>query len=136
MNVRNCRKCGRLFNYAMGPIICPSCADAMEEKFKEVKQYVQNHPNCSMQEVVEECDVETQQIQQWLRQERLQFSEGSMVQLACEGCGDLIRSGRFCDKCKNSMANGFQRAITPDKPKMPEIKKDVKESPRMRFLDN
>ena len=37
MNVRNCRKCGAIFNYVMGPIICPACRDAMEAKFKEVE---------------------------------------------------------------------------------------------------
>ena len=113
MNVRNCRKCGRLFNYAMGPIICPQCREALEEKFKEVKAYISEHNGCGIQEVARECDVEVSQIQQWLREERLQFSEDSMVQLTCESCGTTIRSGRFCDKCKNEMANGFQKAITP-----------------------
>lgn len=135
MNVRNCRKCGRLFNYAMGPIMCPQCRDALEGKFKEVKSYIQNHPNCGIKEVSEECEVDTTQIQQWLREERLQFAEGSMVQLSCESCGELIRSGRFCDKCKNEMANGFQRSIAPNKPVAPPPQKNTKESPRMRFLE-
>jgi len=134
MNVRNCRKCGRLFNYVMGPITCPACKDALEEKFKEVKTFIQNHPNIGINEVSKECDVEVQQIQQWLREERLQFAEGSMVQLACESCGEPIRSGRFCDKCKNQMANGFQKAIQPAQAPKPVEKKDTKDSPKMRFL--
>ena len=32
MNVRNCRKCGAIFNYVMGPIMCPACRDALEAK--------------------------------------------------------------------------------------------------------
>ena len=135
MNVRNCRKCGRLFNYALGPMICPQCRDGLEAKFKEVKTYIQEHPNCGISEVSRECDVEVGQIQQWLREERLQFAEGSMVQLTCESCGCTIRSGRYCDKCKNDMANGLKQAFQPQKPLMPEQKKDVRESPRMRFLD-
>ena len=134
MNVRNCRKCGRLFNYAMGPLMCPQCREALEEKFKEVKAYISEHSGCGIQEVSRECDVEVSQIQQWLREERLQFSEDSMVQLTCESCGTTIRSGRFCEKCKNEMANGFSNAIKPTAPP-PVKKKETKEAPRMRFLN-
>ena len=134
MNVRNCRKCGKMFNYLSGPITCPQCREALEDKFKEVKKYVQDHAGCGIHEVARECEVDVQQIQQWLREERLQFSEDSMVQLSCESCGTTIHSGRFCEKCKNEMANGFKQAIAPKAPVEPPIKKDVKESPRMRFL--
>ena len=133
MNVRNCRKCGKLFNYAMGPIICPQCKDELEEKFKQVKTYISDHSGCGIQEVARECEVEVSQIQQWLREERLQFSEDSMVQLTCESCGTTIRSGRFCEKCKNEMANGFSNAIKPTAPP-PVEKKETKDAPRMRFL--
>ena len=133
MNVRNCRKCGKLFNYAMGPIICPQCKDELEAKFKEVKTYISDHSGCGIQEVARECEVEVSQIQQWLREERLQFSEDSMVQLTCESCGTTIRSGRFCEKCKNEMANGFSNAIKPTAPP-PVEKKETKDAPRMRFL--
>ncbi len=135
MNVRNCRKCGKMFNYLSGPITCPSCREALEDKFKEVKKYIQDHANCGIHEVARECEVEVQQIQQWLREERLQFSEDSMVQLSCESCGTTIRFGRFCEKCKNEMANGFKQAIAQKTPVEPPVKKDVKESPRMRFLN-
>ena len=68
MDVRNCRKCGKLFNYVMGPITCPQCRDKLEEKFQEVKAYVFDHEGCDIQEVSEACDVTPQQIKQWLRE--------------------------------------------------------------------
>ena len=37
MNVRNCKKCGKLFNYVSGAPVCPACKDALEKKFQEVK---------------------------------------------------------------------------------------------------
>lgn len=134
MNVRNCRKCGRIFNYVMGPLMCPPCREALEDKFKQVKTYISDHSGCGIQEVARECEVEVSQIQQWLREERLQFSEDSMVQLSCESCGVTIRSGRFCDKCKNEVVNGFQRSIRPTVTE-PAPKKETKESPKMRFLN-
>ncbi|MBP5152083.1 MAG: flagellar protein [Lachnospiraceae bacterium] len=134
MNVRNCKKCGKLFNYAMGPIVCPQCREALEEKFKEVKTYIEQNPHSGIHDVAEACEVEVAQIQQWLREERLEFTSDSMVQLVCETCGAQIRTGRFCDKCKNEMANGFQRAIQPQKAPEPQVKKDPRDSARMRFL--
>lgn len=135
MDVRNCRKCGRLFNYAMGPIICQSCKEASEEKFQEVKKYVYEHPGCGIQEVADECDVETKQIKQWLREERLQFSEDSAVLLNCETCGAPIRSGRFCEKCKASMVQNLGNTYKKEKPKAEPKKNDVKEKPKMHYLD-
>ena len=134
MNVRNCKKCGKMFNYAVGPIICPQCREAQEAKFQEVKKYIQEHPRCGIPQVSEECDVEVGQIQQWLREERLEFGSESMVVLQCENCGAQIYTGRFCEKCKNSMANSLNAAFKPAAPKA-EPKKDLKENPRMRFLD-
>lgn len=133
MNVRNCRKCGKLFNYAMGPLMCPECRDKLEEDFKKVKTYIQDHTGCGIHEVARECEVDVNQIQQWLREERLQLAEGSAMQLMCESCGEPILTGRFCEKCKNNMANGFQQAIKPAEAPKPQ-KKDERESPRMRFL--
>ena len=40
MNVRNCMKCGKIFNYAIGRPICPACKDKMDEKFRIVKEYI------------------------------------------------------------------------------------------------
>ena len=37
MNVRNCRRCGNLFNYALGPMICPKCREAMDAKLDKVQ---------------------------------------------------------------------------------------------------
>lgn len=132
MNVRNCKKCGRLFNYAVGPIMCPQCREALEDKFKEVKTYVSEHKGCGINEVAEECEVEIAQIRQWLREERLEFTSDSMINLNCESCGTTIRSGRFCDKCKNEMLNGFKSSTRPATPE--PVKKQEKENPRMRFM--
>ena len=71
MNVRNCRKCGNLFNYVSGPPICMACREKLEEKFQEVKKYIQDNGHAGIQQVAEACDVSTNQIHLWLREERL-----------------------------------------------------------------
>lgn len=134
MNVRNCRKCGRLFNYVSGPPICLQCREALEAKFQEVKKYIQEHAHASIPEVSEACDVSTNQIQQWLRDERLELCEGSGITLQCEECGASIVTGRYCEKCKANMANRLSDSIRkPEAPK-PQPKKDSRDNPKMRFL--
>ena len=135
MNVRNCRKCGRLFNYVTGPGICPACHEQMEAKFQEVRKYIQQHGRASMEQVSQECEVDTAQIQQWIRQERLQFSDDSPIRVACEMCGKMIGSGRFCNQCKDNMARKLNSAmgLTGVMVEKPEEKKNT--SNRMRFLD-
>ena len=134
MNVRNCRKCGIIFNYVMGPIVCPRCKEEQENKFQEVKKYVQDNRGADIHEVATECDVDPSQIRQWIREERLEFSADSPVQIACEKCGEMIRSGRFCEKCKNSMANQLNSSIQKKEAPRPQPKKDSRDNPKMRFL--
>ena len=136
MNVRNCRKCGKIFNYAIGPIICPSCKEALEAKFKEVKEYVQNNRNATVAAVSEACEVEPGQIQQWIREERLQFADDSPIKVSCESCGTMIGSGRFCEKCKTNIVRDLKCAIRQPKVEEPKpVKKKRPEKDKMRFFD-
>lgn len=137
MNVRNCRKCKKLFNYVVGPIICPACRDEMEAEFQKVKKYVQENPHCDIRTVSEACEVDPAQIRQWVREERLEFSDDSAVGLNCEKCGKIIKSGRFCDECKRDMTSTFNNAIGLGRGTVSNVKpqKPTKENPKMRFLD-
>ncbi|MCR5677752.1 MAG: FeoC-like transcriptional regulator [Agathobacter sp.] len=134
MNVTNCRGCGRLFNQLNNEKLCPACVKELEDKFQEVKEYLNEHPNASMNEVSKENDVSTKQIKQWVREERLVFAEGSLDGIECEKCGKLIKTGRYCDECKANLTNTLMSAI--DKPKVEAPKKKERTKERMRFLDN
>lgn len=133
MDVRNCRGCGKLYNYFQGPPLCPTCVKALDKKFEEVKEYVYDHPGVDMQEVSEKCNVSVAQIKQWIREERLAFTDDSMIGIDCEGCGVSIKTGRFCKVCKDKLARGFQELYPKEEPKMKP--KDYKDNARMRFLD-
>ena len=100
MNVRNCRKCGKLFNLVMGVPICPACKEALEKKFQEVKKYVQDNKGVTIHDVVENCDVEAQQVRQWVREERLEFSSEGVTGIICEKCGTTIATGRFAQNVR------------------------------------
>lgn len=134
MDVRNCRSCGRLFNYLSGPPICPSCKDKLEMKFLDVKEYLREKPNSSIQAVAEDNEVSTQQIHQWVREERLKFSDDSPIGLDCEGCGKTIKTGRYCEACKNKTKNELNSLLDKSKP-VAQKAKTKKEREKMRFLD-
>lgn len=135
MNVRNCRSCGRLFNYVTGPGICPLCREEREKKFQEVKKYIQDHRLASINDVSNDCEVDVNQINQWIREERLQFAEDSPIRVACEKCGTMIRAGIYCDKCKMEMTNNLNSAYKKEMPVQPEVRKNTSDRDRMRFLD-
>lgn len=138
MNIKNCRICGRIYNYIAGPNVCPACRDSMEAKFQEVKDYIREHKGASIQEVSEACEVDAQQIRQWLRDDRLEVTEDSAIYLSCENCGALIRSGRFCEKCKNDVTRGFNDMARADRAAEEAKRREAMRQPdhenKMRFL--
>lgn len=131
MDVKNCRDCGRLFNYIGGPRLCAECRTKLEEKFMEVKEYIRENKLATIAAVSEACDVSQKQITQWIREERLEFSEESTVTFQCENCGAAIRTGRFCNACRNDLKNNLQNMYPTATPQQQKTRRDGE---HMRFL--
>ncbi|SFQ00743.1 flagellar operon protein TIGR03826 [Butyrivibrio proteoclasticus] len=134
MNLRNCARCGKMFNYIGGQPICEPCKKAIEEDFQRVKAYIIENPTADLKQIAEDNEVTTKQIQQWIREERLMFAENSPLKMTCEKCGARILTGRFCDKCKASMADNLNNTFARPQPVIQQpVKQDKKAG--MRFLD-
>lgn len=133
MEVRSCRGCGKLYNY-LGPTTpaCPACMAAMEERFQVCKEYIRDNPGANIQRVSDDTETPIKMIKQWVREERLTFTEGSGVGIECESCGASILTGRFCQNCKGRMTQTLMNAVKKEAPVKVEKKK---ESDKMRFLD-
>jgi len=134
-NVWACRNCRKLFNSLFGKQICPACEEKMEKDLAKVKDYLWNNKGASLNEVGRECDVNPQQIRQWLKEERIQLMDGSVIDLFCDGCGAPITSGRFCNKCKGQTQAAFGSIVAANAPKPAAPARPEKDSPKMRFLD-
>lgn len=130
MELMNCRSCKRLFNYITGEQICPNCRDLIEKKFEEVKTYIRENPGKNINEVAEACDTTIKQIKKWVREERLSFSDDSLVGLECERCGRMIHSGRFCNECAGGLADAMTDAYKRERA---AIRKTA--GGKMRFLE-
>lgn len=111
-DVRNCRRCGRLYNYIGGPPICMDCRNADEEVFKKVKEYLYANPGATLSQVSMECDVSVEKIKMFLREGRLEITDGSNIILECEKCGKAIKTGRFCNECQSHLHNDISGTIS------------------------
>ncbi|HEY8349909.1 MAG TPA: FeoC-like transcriptional regulator [Clostridiales bacterium] len=110
-DVRNCRKCGKIFNYIGGAPICPACREKEEEDFQKIKKYLYENPGASLTQVSTELEVSVEMIKRFLREGRLEIAndDGNLL-LECENCGKAIKTGRYCPECERILASGFKSA--------------------------
>jgi flagellar operon protein (TIGR03826 family) len=115
MDVRNCKRCGKIYNYT-GSAVCGNCLRQEQEDFEKIREYLFRNPNSSTAEVSEATGVELKVISRFLKEGRIEadyikMSDGS--ELTCEKCGKPVQSGRFCEGCVKEMQADFSRAAKP-----------------------
>jgi len=106
MFATNCPRCGKLFTRT-GPPVCPECVKAEAEKYEEVRLYVKENPHVSAQVVSEECNISIKRILHYVREGKLELSEGMADLNLCSQCARPIKAGRLCEKCAKSTANAI-----------------------------
>jgi len=99
-----------------------------------LKEFIKTNPRSTIDEVSEGCEVPIPQINQWIREERLTFSDDSPIGLDCESCGKMIRTGRYCPECKNKMINSLGGG--PKKATAPARQPATNTKAKMRFLEH
>ncbi|MHC1749807.1 MAG: TIGR03826 family flagellar region protein [Cellulosilyticaceae bacterium] len=134
MEIKSCRRCGAIFQYVTGKPICPRCRKKEEELFQEVKSFLRENPGSNMAQISEATGAPIPMIESFLREGRIEVTPDSPLGISCERCGAMIRTGKYCDKCRNEVASdldGMARAMREDS-KQETVKQSEKE--RMRFL--
>lgn len=72
MDVKNCRGCGRLFNYIGGGyFLCPACMEALDKKFQVVKKYIQDNPKATMTEISQDMMFQSTRLRDGLERKDL-----------------------------------------------------------------
>lgn len=134
LNIVNCKKCGRIFQQVTSRRICPDCERELEDKFVEVRDYIRDHPNVSIMEVSRETEVSVEQLKQWVREERLLFTNAEGSGIECVMCGVPIATGKYCARCKEKMAHSLESAY--EKPKVTMAQPQASSSKgKMRFVN-
>lgn len=109
MNIRNCKECGRLFQYDGISKLCYRCRKKDDEDFRIVKDFLYENPKETITVVSEETDVSEEKILRYLREGKLEIvGENPGILLDCESCGKAIRTGRYCEKCAQNMERGLK----------------------------
>ena len=135
-DVRNCRKCGKIFNYIGGVPICPACREKEEEDFQRIRKYLYENPGAALTQVSTELDVSVETIKRFLREGRLEIAndDGNLL-LECEHCGRSIKTGRYCQDCERTIASGLRSAASQLRMELDSTNTSDRKSLGMRYLN-
>ena len=62
MEIKNCKRCGKMYSYLTGIPICDQCKQKDEDDFQKVKKYIYEHRGASMKEISDDCEVSVEKI--------------------------------------------------------------------------
>lgn len=133
MEVKVCMKCHRLFQYLSGIELCYDCKGMLEDKFQEVKEYIAERNGISITQISRECEVPIPQLEEWLKEDRLELAERICTELYCEKCGRSIYEGNFCSQCKRELLGKVGNALRKEKPHESGHNSEYS-GPRMHFI--
>jgi hypothetical protein len=80
------------------------CEKAEEEQFQNLRTYIDKEPLAGIAEISEATGVSPKRILQYIREGRLQVTQGLLGELRCTKCGEPIDEGSFCNACTVKMA--------------------------------
>lgn len=127
MDVRNCTRCGRIYNYDHYKI-CLSCRKNDEVDFQKVKEFLGENPGANISDVVDSTKVDTKKVIEFLKEGRLEIQGGGSILLECEKCGVGINTGRFCSKCTGGLQRELGQVMNSTK-----SREDAKEKSEEKF---
>ncbi|SFD11522.1 hypothetical protein [Butyrivibrio sp. YAB3001] len=135
MSVQSCKRCHILFQYSeTGPQLCPNCTKQDEADFDVVRQYLNEHPFSSGQEVNQATGISLESILRWLREGRLISLEMTGI-LKCENCGTPIFSGKFCTECRYKLVKDLKGIAAPKSEEQPVQMQPKQDVHGMQFMN-
>lgn len=138
-DLRNCRRCGKMFNSLNSSPICNPCKKEDEEVFKQVKEYLYENPRASLTEIANDLEINVNRIKGYIRDGRLEILEGSNLVLDCQRCGTSIKSGKLCKECSKGLTNELSesgKALAKEvKPTNETEEEETTRSGGMRYLN-
>ena len=102
----NCSVCGKLFSDT-GRGICYDCQIKMQDKEKEVVEYVRHNPMSKIPEIVEATGANETLIKRLIREGRFE-QVGVKMSYPCEKCGAPIIMGKICQACQDKVRAELQ----------------------------
>lgn len=101
-----CQYCGckhlELIN--LGIYRCESCGKDNYDDFQTIRNYLDKVGSASAIEIERNTGVSRNVVKHFFREEYLEIS-GNSISVPCESCGAPIRTGMYCEKCKQEMTS-------------------------------
>ncbi len=138
MTIRNCKKCGKIYQYDGVHKICLECRRKEEEDFEKVKEFLRDNPNSGINTVSQETGVEKKTIIEFIKNDRLIAEDIEIdVTIRCQRCGKEIKHGKYCENCISELKDEIESI---NKEKEDKKKKGYRTKENMhvadRFKDN
>lgn len=114
MDIRQCKECGKLFQYTGKPM-CVDCLDEFDKMFIKVRDHLYKNPDDTIKQVSEKTEIPEKYILTFLKEERLSLIDASGA-LICEMCKKPITSGRICENCREEL----KKVMPAEKPNTPK----------------
>jgi hypothetical protein len=106
--ILQCKICGMPF-FGVGGKLCRACLDQIEKDLMVVRDFVRVHPDAgSVSEISEKTGISQSTVIHLLKENRLSITAEDNA-LCCEVCRQPIRTGRFCEKCKNILVEQIDK---------------------------
>jgi protein-arginine kinase activator protein McsA len=120
MELRNCRKCQKLFISISGRLICQECYEVEEEKYDRILKYLGTHPDASIKEICEATQNSEESVVELVKKGKITLNVS--VVYRCEICGKKITSGKACPECRKKMEEELDKVIEKVKKEQGEAK--------------
>lgn len=97
-----CEKCHNNvmhFN-GCGTYKCPSCGHTALDDWGKVREFLYSHKNSTALDIENALGISRREVNQMLRESKIQVANGADTLLTCTICGKRILSGKYCERCE------------------------------------
>lgn len=99
----NCQYCGGdLKKVTVGTYQCLQCGKENYDYLQTVRNYLERNGAKSAVVIAKETGVPRESVDHFLRQEFLEIPKSAAERISCKKCGAPIRSGIYCERCKQA----------------------------------
>jgi len=95
VGIINCKACG-IVCLDNASHRCPDCQQELQQSEERVREYLEDYPGTSLDEVHKATRVPRQIIMEMIRNNRILTG---LMSYPCENCREPIVQGRICGKC-------------------------------------
>lgn len=111
MDLKNCIRCKKIFSNIKGSSMCLECKIAEETEFSSVREYLRENRKSNIKVVSEETGVTVKKIIKYIKDGRIEATDGIQDLFQCEKCKVPIKIGQYCKDCKEKLNKQIQGVL-------------------------